>query len=215
MTTNPQQLLETTLDTLSGMIKADCCWVHIVSTGNDKLPLVASLGFNPEMKCDLGQLDVKHRFSHEIIGLGHRIVIPNLSRDGKYNIPVFQRSGFHSMIAVPIMTYRVHGILGAAYRDKTKFSQDFTEMVAVIANLIGMSLHKTRLPKLISTEKKPEPDIQKKRESVDDLNEVLAAIDKLEKGTKNPPGATGKKKARGGNFHDHNRSMKLFTESHQ
>jgi signal transduction protein with GAF and PtsI domain len=215
LTTNPQQLLETTLDTLSGILKTDCCWVHIVKAGNDKLPLVASLGFTQDMKRDLGRLDSKHRFSHEVIGLGHRIVIPSLNRDGKYNIPAFKKSGFRSLIAVPIMTYRVHGILGAAYRRKTKFSEDFTELLAVIANLLGMSLHKSRLHRQILPQKPTEPDDRGESKPADKSPEDRTAKDEPKKCKNIPPGAIVKKKAQGGNFHDHNRSMKLFNESHK
>ena len=205
----------TSLDTLSGILKADCCWVQIVNPGNDKLPLVASLGFTPEMKRDLGRLDRKHRFSHEIIGLGHRIIIPSLNRDGKYNIPFFRKSGFRSLVAVPIMTYRIHGILGAAYREKTKFSQDFTELLAVIANLIGMSLHHSLMHKQ-TLPKKPEAEAsQEKRGPVTQPPQDSTKEENPEKDIKIPPGTAGKKPVQGGNFHDHNRSMKLFTESHQ
>jgi hypothetical protein len=178
------------------------------------MPLVASLGFTPEMKRDIGRLDRSHRFSHEIIGLGHRIIIPSLNRDGNYDIPIFKKSGFRSLIAVPIMTYRVLGILGAAYRERMKFNEDFTELLAVIASLIGMSWHKSTLHKLTLPKKPAGPDNQNKRKPATDLKGVLAAVDELEKVIKNPPGTDGKKPARGGNFNDHNRSMKLFTESH-
>jgi transcriptional regulator with GAF, ATPase, and Fis domain len=176
---------------------------------------VASLGFTPEMKRDLGRLDKKHRFSHEIIGLGHRIIIPSLNRDGKYDIPLFRKPGFRSLIAVPIMTYRIHGILGAAYREKTKFSQDFTELLAVIANLIGMSLHKSMLHRQMLPKKPAVEDTHKKGGPVAKTPEDGTTGDNPGKDIKNPPGPGGKKKAQGGNFHDHNRSMKLFTESHQ
>ena len=167
------------------------------------------------MKRDLGRLDRKHRFSHEIIGLGHRIIIPSLNRDGKYNIPVFRKSGFRSLIAVPITTYRIHGILGAAYREKMKFSQDFTELLAVIANLVGMSLHQSMIYKQTSPKKPAAEASQDKMRPVTKESQDSTTKENPKKDIKLPPGSRVREKDRGGSFHDHDRSMKLFTESHQ
>ena len=167
------------------------------------------------MKRDIGRLDKKHRFSHEIIGLGHRVIIPSLNRDGKYNIPVFRKSGFRSLIAVPIMTYRVHGILGAAYRERTKFSEDFTELLAVIANLVGMSLHQSMMHKQTLPKKPAQDDSRAKSEPISKSPRDSTTEAKPKEDTKNPPGSGVRKNDRGGSFHDHKRSMKLFTESHQ
>jgi hypothetical protein len=80
--------------------------------GSNKLPLAACRGFTTEMRREMASMDLKHRFGNEIAGLGHKIMISNLSQDGNYNIPVFEKEGFCSLIAVPIMTYRIHGVMG-------------------------------------------------------------------------------------------------------
>ena len=139
--------MEMTLDTISRQLKTDCCWIQLVNPGTAKLPLIASLGFSPDMYREMDLLDKEHIFSHEVVGLGHNIVISSLGHDGKYNIPIFRESGFKSLLAVPIMTYRVHGILGIGYRSRFKFNDEFTHLVNVIANILGMSLHKSNLNK--------------------------------------------------------------------
>jgi hypothetical protein len=103
-------------------------------------------------------MNMNHCFGREIVGLGHKIIIPNLSRDGSYGMTMFEREGFCSLIAVPIMTYKLHGIMGTAYRDRKRFSNDFSQLLAVIANLLGMALNKC-MPKEQTIE--PEDRLQK------------------------------------------------------
>jgi hypothetical protein len=161
-------------------------------------------------------MDLGHRFSHEIIGLGHKIVIPSLNRNGRYNIPVFRKAGFHSLIAVPLMTYRIHGILGAAYRVRMKFSDDFTQLLVVIANLIGMSLNKSMLNKQILY-KKTQPEISYPHpleSGVENPDEPKAAA-KTNGSSDTGRQDVSKTEAYGGDFHEHAYRMKLFNRSHK
>lgn len=206
LTSKSRQLLESTLDALSGIFHSDCCWVQLVNADNDRLPLVATLGFTPDMKRELNLLERNHRFSREIIGYGHKIVIPSLNRDGKYKIPVFKKSGFRSLLAVPIMTYRIHGILGIAYRTRTRFAEDFIQLFGVIANLIGMSLLKSNLNKQLIQKKPPEAAKETELQPEDATAEEDVA------GKSDSP---DKEEPRGGGFTGHARSMKRFQRSHQ
>jgi hypothetical protein len=107
------------------------------------------------MKREISSFGLEHRFNHEIVGLGHKIVISNLSKDGNYDISLFEKSGFCSLVAVPIMTYRIHGVLGAAYKVRKRVGGDFSDLLAVIASLIGMSLSKSMLHKRTTVKEKP------------------------------------------------------------
>lgn len=107
--------------------------------------MVSFRGFTPEIQREMALMNMNHCFGREIVGLGHKIIITNLSRDGSYGMAMFERAGFCSLIAVPIMTYKLHGIMGAAYRDRKRFSNDFSQLLAVIANLLGMALNKCLL----------------------------------------------------------------------
>ena len=126
----------------------DCCWIQLISLDSNRLSLAAYRGFNPDIQRELNLMDINHCFCNEIVGMGNKIVIPNLRIDGKFNLPIFEKEGFSSLIAVPIMTYRIHGILGFAYRVRRKFDKDYSEVLAVIANLIGMALNKSMLQNL-------------------------------------------------------------------
>ena len=127
---------------LSEFLKVHCCWVQLLSPLSEDLCLVSFRGFTHEIQREMAQMNMNHCFGSEIVGLGHKIIIPNLSRDGSYSMDMFERAGFCSLIAVPIMTYKIHGIMGAAYRDRKRFSDDFSQLLAVIANLLGMALNK-------------------------------------------------------------------------
>ena len=82
---------------MSDVFGTDCCWVQLVKLGNKKLPLISSRGFTPEMQREMASIDMEHRFFHEVVGLGRRIVIPNLSRNGNYDIPVFEKANSGSI----------------------------------------------------------------------------------------------------------------------
>ena len=204
-----------TLDTISRELKADCCWVQLMNPESDHLPLVASLGFSPDMKRGMNNLEKDHLFTHEIIGLGHNIVISSLSRDGRYDIPFFAESGYKSLLAVPIMTYRIHGILGIAYRSRVKLSEEFTQLITVIANLLGMALHKSNVNTQRLPKKQPEkpPSDTAKPDSVPPKSE--GKTDNINQKPDIKPVSPEKKKAPRKNFNDHKRHMKLFSESHK
>ena len=207
--------MEMTLDTISRQLKTDCCWIQLVNFGTEKLPLVASLGFSPEMSREMDLLNKEHVFSHEIMGLGHNIVISSLNRNGKYNIPVFKKSGIKSLLAVPIMTYRVHGILGIGYRSRIKFNDEFTYLVNVIANLLGMSLHKSNLSKQWIQKTQEEVAEPVSAEPSITVSKVSVKPDKSSQDSERKPVKTDKKKAPGKSFSDHDRNMRLFSESHK
>jgi len=109
---------------------------------SNELNLVSSRNFTYEIHQEMDQMDMNHFFVQEVVGLGNRVIIPNLSMDGNYGMAMFEKAGFYSLIAVPITTHKILGIMGAAYKSRKRFSTDFPELLAVIANLIGMALNK-------------------------------------------------------------------------
>jgi signal transduction protein with GAF and PtsI domain len=218
LTNKPKQLLETALDTLSEVLGLDCCWIQLVTLGSEKLPLIACRGFTPTMRREMASIDMGHRLSNEIIGLGHRVVIPNLNRDGRYDISLFKKAGFYSLIAVPIMTYRVHGIMGVAFRTRKRFDKDFSDLITVIANLIGMALNKSVLTKQITPKEKPKLAVSSQTvqlEPVKDKPDIQVAAAASEK----PPEIVTEKKSEAkvsrGDFIEHTRRMKIFRKSHR
>lgn len=213
LTNEPGQLLETALDTLTELLNTDCCWIQLVSLGSAKLPVVACRGFTPDMRREMASMNLGHRFSNEIIGLGHSIAIPKLSQDGNYGIPVFEKSGFRSLVAVPIMTYRIHGVIGVAYRVRRKFSEDFTQLLAVIANLIGMSLNKSMLyQQLVAKQKQPViSPLESSAQSRDNQNTAVKPEDVADTG----PRHQSETKKSSGDFQKHIYRMRVFHSSHQ
>ena len=87
-------------------------------------------------------MNMNHYFAREVVGMGNKIVVPQLDKNGAHGMAVFSDAGFSSLIIVPIMTYRVFGILGAAYKQKRKFKEEYSQLLTVIANLVGMALNK-------------------------------------------------------------------------
>ncbi len=167
------------------------------------------------MQREISSFGLEHSFNHEIVGLGHKIIIPNLSKDGNYGISLFEKAGFCSLVAVPIMTYRIHGVLGAAYKVRKRVGGDFSDLLAVIASLIGMSLNKSMLHKRTTVKEKPSG-------TGNPLPLELSAISSDNKSTAVEPeeivdtrmGHQIDTKKNSEDFQEHIRKMKAFYRSH-
>lgn len=207
--------MSTTLDTISRELKTDCCWIQLLNNGSDQLPLTASLGFSSDMKRGMSAMERDHLFAHEIVGIGHNVVIPNLNQDGKYAIPSFAESGYKSLLAVPIMTYRVHGILGIGYRSRKRLPEEFCKLITVIANLLGMALHKSNLNKQSLQKDPPEKPSPVTNTPARTLKEPEVETESIAKEPDIQPILPDEKKELRNGFSDHTRRMKRFSESHE
>jgi signal transduction protein with GAF and PtsI domain len=204
-----------TLDTLCQVLKTECCWIQTVDTRQRVLSLAAYRGFSPEMKHEITRMDTDHRFSQQIIGLGNEVVIPDLANDGLYGLSSFREAGFKWLVAAPLMTYRVHGILGIASRKKKRFYKQTSELTKVIAGLIGTALNKAWLAQKPAVREKPAPaKVEKTPE-----NEAVPQEEKLNTNEQpdSPAPAPDKPstKTTEGTFHKHARKMKSFRSSHR
>jgi hypothetical protein len=143
LSNEPDKLANMALDTVAQVLGVDCCWIQTISDRkHKKLNLAAERGFSPEMRQEIGTMDLSHSFSEQIIGLGHKIIIPDLNNDGLYGIPSFKNTGYRWLVAVPLMTYRAHGILGTASRNRKLLKKETAELIMTIAGMIATSLSK-------------------------------------------------------------------------
>jgi signal transduction protein with GAF and PtsI domain len=149
------------LDTLTQVLKTECCWVQTINTRKRTLALAAQRGFSQEMKAEMASLDINHRFSEQTVGLGNEIVIPDLANDGVYGFSSFRKAGFKWLVAAPLMTYRVHGVLGIASRNKKRLYKETADLTKVIAGLIGTALNKAWLSQKPSGPEKAPPSPEK------------------------------------------------------
>jgi len=204
-----------TLDTLSQVLKTECCWVQTVDTRKWSLSLAAHRGFSPEMRHEMTRMDIDHCFSKQIIGMGNEIVIPDLSNDGRYGLLSFPDAGYKWMVAAPLMTYRVHGILGIASRNRRRLYKQTPELIKVIAGLIGTALIKARL-----IQKSPAPLNPAKTKDKEETATPATPDDKKPAPSnqsvdaKTSPDITTKKPPEG-TFHKHADKMRSFRSSHR
>jgi hypothetical protein len=154
LSNEPDKLANTALDTLIQVLEIDCCWIQTINDRNrKKLSLSAERGFSPEMKREITDMEMDDTLSEQIIGLGHKVVVTDLASDGVYGLPSFNEAGYKWMVAVPLMTYRVHGILGTASRSRKALKRDTPDLVMVIAGLIAASLSKAELARQFKGDK--------------------------------------------------------------
>ncbi len=179
------------------------------------LSLAAYRGFSPEMKHEIVRIDTNHRFSKQIIGLGNEIVIPDLSNDGLYGLSSFPDAGFKWMVAAPMMTYHIHGILGIASRNKKRFYKQTSDLTKVIAGLIGMALNKAWLAQKSPAPEKPARASDKNDPGSPSKPQGEKPAPTGQSNAPNPPPDKPATKAVEGTFHKHARKMKSFRNSHR
>jgi len=205
------------MDTLKTALRIECCWVQLISVGSKRLKLAAARGFTPDMTREMAAMDLSHPFTREVISVGNNISIPNLSRGGSYHISTFTRAGYRSLMAVPIMTYKVHGIMGVAFRSRKRFDKDYTEMLTVIANLIGMALNKSRLSRQDRNRQEPTgtvdpPFPESSPESAEPASRWSAEVEPVSNNSQLYHNKTGKD---GKPFHEHAHQMRVFRKNHK
>ena len=203
------------LDTLSRVLEIECCWIQTISDRkHKKLLLAAERGFSPEIRREILMMDMAHSFSEQIIGLGHKIIIPDLANDGLYGLPSFRTAGYKWLVAVPLMTYRVHGILGAASCHRKRLKKDTADLIMTIAGLIAAALSKTYLSSKSSGAEKPAnaPAREVKEELMTTETKPEAAAN-VTAPASSQPGKHAKRSD--GAFHSHARKMETFRRSHQ
>lgn len=165
------------MDALFQVLGIECCWIQTISDReNQKLALAAERGFSPDMKSEISAMDLTHKFTGQIIGICNKIVIPDLNNDGLYGLASFRKAGYRWLVAVPLMTYRAYGLLGAASKNKRLMDKDTARLIMVIGGLIANSLgkahftpgsaHRSKLPDVLAI--KPDKaalTAQKKKET--------------------------------------------------
>lgn len=192
------------LDTLSLALNVECCWIQTINLKKQTLSLAASRGLNRQIKQEIASMNISQGLGEQVIGLGHKVVIPNLSSNGLHGLSSFRTAGFKWLVAVPLMTYRVQGVLGIASRHRRRHHKEIADLALVIAGLIGAALNKAHLSR-----KSP---VQEERPKTADESppEVI-----------NPPAGAPpppeKQKASPGDdvFHKHARRMEKFRRSHR
>lgn len=93
--------------------------------------------------------------------MGNKIIVPDLNSDSLYAPASFRTAGFKWLVAVPLMTYRAHGLLGAASKNRKSLEKDTPDLIMVIAGLIANALSKSHLTGsfIRRSNKPPEPAI--------------------------------------------------------
>lgn len=145
LSNEPQQLLDMVLETLFGILRIDCCWIQLLTLESRKPWLASYRGFTPDMEREIGSMEMGQRLGHQVAGLGHNIAIPDLSRHREYGLSSFSKAGLRSLVAVPLRTYHMLGVIGIASRAKKQFSMEVTELLTVIASAVGVALDKADL----------------------------------------------------------------------
>jgi len=214
LTNEPEKIVNTALETLSQTLDVECCWIQTIGDRhNQQLSLAAERGFNDDMRSEMISMSMSHDFSGQIIGLGHKIIIPDLNNDGLYGLASFRNAGYKWLVAVPLMTYKVYGILGAASRNKRILQKETADLFMVIAGLIANALIKVHLSRGLPPRIKPvnlsPPESQTETPLPETIKKVSPATAYSGLQQKNPPKQVDTA------FYSHTHKMQSFRKSHR
>jgi GAF domain-containing protein len=214
LSNEPQHLLNMTLDTLTQVLGIECCWVQTISATKRSLHLAGERGFTSEMRREIAALDIGHSIGRQVVGLGTGVIVPDLSRDGRYGLKSFQAAGYKWLVAAPLMTYRVHGVLGIASRYKKRLRKETADLAMVIAGLIGTALNKADLYRESQIPEKPQksPHQENPQDLVDPQRKIPPVTEKT--ATPHPPSEENAVKPKENAFHKHAHRMKTFRRQH-
>jgi transcriptional regulator with GAF, ATPase, and Fis domain len=162
LTNIPERIVDAALDTLSRALGTNCGWVQVITPGSNKLVLSAHQGFTPHIQDKMAAMDMNHPLVKDVIGIGTSVTIPDLNQDGNLGMSMFAEAGFITLIAVPIITYRVQGIMGVVYRTRKNFTKDDTDLVTAVASIMGLALNKSTSLKQIDTSRRGAKEAQSK-----------------------------------------------------
>ena len=229
LSNQPQNILDMVLDALLKLLKVDCCWVQLYQSENHVLQITACRGFTKEMKREIDSMDFDHSLAHQVAALGYDISLSDLSRDKKYRLSSFSKAGFRSVVAVPLMTYRVEGVMGIASSEK-RCPSGIGKLLAVIAGLVSSALIKAYLyQQKLAEEKKLSISAQLEAQSITNGSEIIEAdcetefaITGSEKANQQPgeiddaiPGTPQVADTQIANiFNEHTHKMKSFRSAH-
>lgn len=154
LSNEPKQLVDMVLDMLLRILNIECCWVQLLSSESRELQLVACHGFTEDMKREIGSMDLGQNLAKQVAGLGDKIFVPDLSTDKKYGLSSFSKAGYRLLIAVPLMTYRIQGVVGVAARTKQWPHAETMDLIMVIGKLLGMAIDKGDICQRILAQRK-------------------------------------------------------------
>ncbi len=226
----PQSLLDMVLDTLLELLKVDCCWVQLLQSENGRLQLVACRGFTPDMKQEIDSLDFEHSLAHQVAVLGHEVSISDLSLNGEYGLSSFIEAGLYSLVVVPLMTYRIQGVMGIASSFKNRFPAGVGNLLIVIAGLVGTALSKVDLyQRELAREKQLSISAQLEAQYIPNSSEIIEAdsepeftatsADKVKQQSEGiddvmQEASRGQAKQTQDTFNEHSHKMKSFRRAH-
>jgi transcriptional regulator with GAF, ATPase, and Fis domain len=174
LSNQPQNLLDMVLDALLELLKIDCCWVQLYQAESHSLQLGACRGFTQDMKQEIDSMDFEHSLAHQVAALGYQVSISDLSRNGKYGLSSFSEAGLRSVVAVPLMTYRIQGVMGIASLSKKRFSTGAGKLLITIAGLVSTALSKAYLyQRELSGEKKSSTSAPLEAQPVPNSGEII------------------------------------------
>jgi transcriptional regulator with GAF, ATPase, and Fis domain len=229
LSNEPQQLVEMVLDRLLHLFGVDYSWVQLVGSEDRKLRLVASRCSTPEI-LRVAALADSQRVLGERVLVGLKVVVPDLSRDGRDGLSSFGRAGLRSLVAVPIRTYHTQGVIGVASRTKKYLDDEIAELLMTVAGLVGATLNIAELGRIAMNREKQraadkmsngEPDTAgNDSQSVLVTRSELLLPEQSASSESNPDvgrqksGSTEDDAVGGSIFVDHSRSMLAFRRAH-
>jgi hypothetical protein len=175
-----KQILNLVLNVLTRVMGVDASWVHLADTGTRQEVLTTSRGLTIAQNEAL-LAPALRSVLEDRIGTGDLMIIPDLSRDEKLSASTFVAAGFGSLVAVPLLTTRMKGILGTMWRVTKSFDADYGFLLLIIGSLVGSALERADIYEQLLGQVEPEPGT---RYEIEEFEKLVALAEQYSRATR-------------------------------
>jgi len=141
-----KQVLNSSIDSVIGVMKADAALVFLVDEEAGELALAAYQGVSDGFVKGVGRIKLGEGFNGRVAESGEPLFVEDASRDPSLTKKAVSEEGIRSQLIVPVKSKgRVMGTLCVAMRRYRRFHKDEVELLTVIGNQIGVAVDNARL----------------------------------------------------------------------
>jgi len=155
-----KDILEGVLWELCTLLDVDGCWIQDYDRSNKTLKLLAQRGLPDDIVSDITSVDVGHNITGRVAQERKSVFSNDITRDTNYSWDAAVKSGFHSMIAAPVISGgKLLGIVGAVSHKFDMFSVNDLKLFSTISSCIADVCSRTSPDEQSSELKKQQDEI--------------------------------------------------------
>jgi K+-sensing histidine kinase KdpD len=155
-----KDILEGVLWELCTLLDVDACWIQDYDHSNKALKLLAQRGLPEDIVNDITTVPVGHDITGRVAQERKSVFSNDINRDANYSWDAAIKSGFHSLIASPVISGgKLIGVIGAMSRKFGNFTVNDLKLFSAICACITDVCNRTSPDEQTSELKKQQDEI--------------------------------------------------------